>query len=381
MKKPRSAEDFFKAANDYLTQGLYNEAVQAFGKAIRLKPRYAEAYFGLGSVYAAIEYYQEAIKAFKQAIRIKTDYTEAYVRLGHTYIELRHLQKAVEAFKKAIRLKPDYVDAYRSLVIGCALFKRREEALKVLKQVVRIDPDNPIAQRFLADTYRALGRYREAVEAYKRALRIKPDDALAHCGVASAFEKLGSFDQAIDAYREALRLEPDYFEAHENLKSCCEKLGRKLELSGPERKQMHVLIGTFKGDLNEILSLLIKGHLWPEYDTAVMTASTADEVMNLAEGHPFDLFVLILSKIMFAGKRLTLKERATKLLEIIARLRATYGKPIIAMSGLWKKNSPFAKRVRLAGVSSYFDLPFDMDDFLDTLSRLLGIDPRDTYDA
>jgi tetratricopeptide (TPR) repeat protein len=325
-------------------------------------------------------HYQEAIDAFSAAIRIKPDYIEAYVRLGHTYIELRHLKNAVEAYEEAIRLKPDYVGAYQGLVFGCALLKRREEAVPVLEQMVRIDPDNPLAHRFLAGSYHALGRYREAVEAYRRTIRIKSDDALAHCGVASAYEKLGSFDHAIDAYKEALRLEPDYFEAHENLKNCCEKLGRKPELSGPKKRQMCVLIGNFENNLNEILSRIIKTHLWPEYDTTVVTASTADEVIRLAEEHPFCVFILVLNNITVPDKHIKVKERATTLLGITAQLKAAYGKPIIAMSGLWKKNSPFAKRARLAGVSSYFDLPFDMDDFLDTLNSLLGIEPRDTND-
>jgi hypothetical protein len=93
--------------------------------------------------------------------------------------------------------------------------------------------------------------------------------------------------------------------------------------------------------------------------------------LKLAESHSFDIFILIPNNIIFPRNNLTLEERGEKLLKIIAHLRATNGKPVMAMSAFWTKDTPFAKKARIAGVSSYLDMPFKPEQFLEPFCRLL----------
>ena len=45
------------------------------------------------------------------------------------------------------------------------------------------------------------------------------------------------------------------------------------------------------------------------------------------------------------------------------------------MSPFWTKDSSFAKKARLAGVSCYLDMPLKQEEFFEPFCRLLGIEP------
>ena len=132
-----------------------------------------------------------------------------------------------------------------------------------------------------------------------------------------------------------------------------------------KKRPIHVLIGNSESNFDAMLSVIIKKRLGSKYDPSFMSASTGEKLLKLAEKHPFDIFILIPNNIMFRRKNLTLKERGHKVVEIIARLRATYGKPILAMSTFWTKDTSFAKKARLAGVNCYLDMPFKPEEFIE----------------
>jgi len=62
--------------------------------------------------------YQDAIEAFKQAIRIKPDDAKATpIILVIAYNRLGRHQEAIEAYKQAIKVKPDYAEAHYNLAL------------------------------------------------------------------------------------------------------------------------------------------------------------------------------------------------------------------------------------------------------------------------
>ncbi|MHC4805486.1 MAG: hypothetical protein ACYTBX_04380 [Planctomycetota bacterium] len=141
-----------------------------------------------------------------------------------------------------------------------------------------------------------------------------------------------------------------------------------------ENRQIRVLIGNIEPNFDHMLSVIIRRPLGNKYDISFMSVSTADRLLKLAESHSFDIFILIPNNIIFPRNNLTLKQRGEKLLKIIAHLRATYGKLVMAMSTFWTKDTSFAKKERLAGVSSYLDMPFKAKEFLERFCRLLEIE-------
>lgn len=144
---------------------------------------------------------------------------------------------------------------------------------------------------------------------------------------------------------------------------------------GSVKREIRVLIGNFEPNFDHMLSVIITKPLGGKYDLSVVTARDGDEVLKLAKKHSFDIFVLWLNNIIFRKRNFTFEERIENVLQIIAQLRATYEKPVIAMSTLWAEDSPYVKRAKVAGVSCYLTLPFKPEEFLEPFCRLLEIEP------
>ena len=167
LSKAPNAPLHYSLGNAYLNLGRYQDAVEAYKQAIKIKPDYADAHYYLGNAYDKLGRYQEAIEAFGQAIKIKPDYAEAHYNLGLAYGKLGRYQDAVESYKQTVRIKPDYAKAYINLGIS----------------------------------YYKLGRYQDAVEPYKQAIRIKPDFTMAHYALGVVYSVIGDKESALEEYK------------------------------------------------------------------------------------------------------------------------------------------------------------------------------------
>ena len=89
----------YNLGNAYGKLGRYNEAVEAYEKAIRIKPDYANAHYNLGVAYGKLNRYNEAIEAYKQAIRIDPIFADAHYNLGVAHLVLKNNEDALEEYK------------------------------------------------------------------------------------------------------------------------------------------------------------------------------------------------------------------------------------------------------------------------------------------
>jgi tetratricopeptide (TPR) repeat protein len=72
----------------------------------------------MGVAYDKLKEYQEAIDAYKEAIKIKPDDHKAYCNMGVAYDKLKEYQEAIDAYKEAIKIKPDYHKAYNGFFVS-----------------------------------------------------------------------------------------------------------------------------------------------------------------------------------------------------------------------------------------------------------------------
>ena len=149
-----------KALGDlYLSQPrrLFDQAVEAYGKAIELRPFYADAYVGLGDAKAAKSDVDGAIAAYQKALVYNPVNPRVHMSLGKIYYGEKGLYyESVNAYKKAIDLDPRSVDARMGL----------------------------------GEVYEEKGLYKEATEEYKRVIEIDGKHTGAMYNHALVYEKV-----------------------------------------------------------------------------------------------------------------------------------------------------------------------------------------------
>jgi tetratricopeptide (TPR) repeat protein len=74
-------------------------------------------WFDLGVAYAKSGKYQEAIEVFQQAIRIKPDHANAHYNLGEVYLGLNDRNAAMEEYDILKNLDPQKADVLLNLIL------------------------------------------------------------------------------------------------------------------------------------------------------------------------------------------------------------------------------------------------------------------------
>ena len=217
--KPDYAEAHNNMGNALKEQGRLDEAIAAHKKAISIKPNYAEAFNNLGNALQDQAKLHEAITAYTKAISIKPNYAEAFNNMGNALQEQGQPDNAIEAYTKAITIKPDYAEANYNMGIALKYQDELDRAIKAYTKAITIKPDYAEANYNMGNILQDQGKLDEAIRAYTKAISVKPDYAEANYNMGNALKDKGKLDDAIKAYEKALSIKPDYPELHLNLSS------------------------------------------------------------------------------------------------------------------------------------------------------------------
>jgi tetratricopeptide (TPR) repeat protein len=147
----------YKAIGDlFLIQPrrLFDQALEAYAKAIELRPFYADAHVGLGDARAAKGEVDGAIKAYQQALVYNPMNPRVHLSLGKIYFGEKGLYyESVNAYKKAIDLDPSSVEARMGLGEVYEDKGLWKEAADEYRKVIELDGKHTGAMYNLAIVY------------------------------------------------------------------------------------------------------------------------------------------------------------------------------------------------------------------------------------
>jgi tetratricopeptide (TPR) repeat protein len=165
----------YKALGDlFLNQPrrLFDQAIEAYGKAIELRPFLADAHVGLGDAKAAKGDTDGAIVAYQKALGLNPVNPRVHMSLGKIYYSEKGLYyEAVTAYKKAIEFDPTSVEARMGLgevFEDKGLYK---EAIEEYRKVVELDGKHTGAMYNLSVVYERVDP-REAMAQWERYIAI-----------------------------------------------------------------------------------------------------------------------------------------------------------------------------------------------------------------
>ncbi|HKD77965.1 MAG TPA: tetratricopeptide repeat protein, partial [Ktedonobacterales bacterium] len=148
-------------------QGLYQEALKAYDRAVQLRPDDAELWASRGAILHRQRRFEEAVADNLRAHALNPASPYICNNTGAALQLLRRDENALPWFDKALALKPDFIMALINKASSLAQLRRLDEAIAAYNQVKAIDPDNTEVSSYLSLIYLLMGDFESALAGYQ----------------------------------------------------------------------------------------------------------------------------------------------------------------------------------------------------------------------
>ena len=240
LAQESTSNEWMDKGIEYLWNGSYESAIDAFDRAVQIDPENYEAWVTKGRVLTYLGRYNESIQSCEKAIKIDSSRPEVQTPpllvKAYTLMAMGRYEDAEETYDRVTKLEQNFSSAENAKFInagfylargwrgkGIALAKlgRHDEALQAFDKAIELSPEHvPYAWTSKGDSLRDLGRYEDAINAYDEALELYPKPA--NAGIAQAWKgkgdvlsDLGEHDEAIKAYSAAVEAYDEEIKAFE----------------------------------------------------------------------------------------------------------------------------------------------------------------------
>lgn len=197
----------------------FQQALQAFQRALEEDPAYADAYAGLADCYnlmpeyglmPALEAMPRARTAAHRALQIDPDLAEAHASLAYTLANFDFdFEEADRSFRRALDLNPSYATGHQWYAEYLGAMGRPEESWAAYQRALALDPLSPIINALAEYSYAGLGQYERAAKGLQRVIAEYPDFRIAHNYLADLYTRQGRFAEALGEVERYYQLTGD----------------------------------------------------------------------------------------------------------------------------------------------------------------------------
>ncbi len=225
----------------YITQRLYDKAIEQFERAVEGDPSDPEARYFLGYLYSTRGLVDEMCEQLDKCLSLEggDKYLGGYKTRGDNFPGIQDLRDmwwrrkfngaikamgdsdfptALEDFQAAKMLVPDRPDTYKGLGICYSNLGQTEAGIEAYIKAIELDSADVAPRINLGIAYMNTGKFEEAVEPLKKATEMEGPDAQklnALEKLAQVQERVGDREGALETAEKARAIDPDNFKVLE----------------------------------------------------------------------------------------------------------------------------------------------------------------------
>src|ERR1035438_9173395 len=154
--------------------------------------------------------YDDAVQAFRKAIAADSKDYFAHFNLAMAFTLLQRDPEAVAEYRQTLELKPGLYEAELNGGIVLLRQKNPAEALPFFEDAARQKPQEFRPRYYLAESQLQTGDYAKAEESYRLALTANPKSAAAELGLGRALAKLDRLADAAPHFHQAATIDAGY---------------------------------------------------------------------------------------------------------------------------------------------------------------------------
>ena len=150
--RSRAYEHYLEGCRFDEDEQTYDEAEQAYQKALSLDPTLSNALTNLGNLEYRRDHLDIAERYYRRALECDPEQPEALYNLGFLHFERDEIEEAVVMFRDALKSDPSFADAHFNLAMALEERGEREAARPHWRRYLVLEPDGSwadIAERHL----------------------------------------------------------------------------------------------------------------------------------------------------------------------------------------------------------------------------------------
>ncbi len=238
--KKATTDKHINNAADLITKKLYAPALEELKLALQSAPNNPDIWVNMGICYQQTEKYQEAIDAYQKALQLdpkNSDAAEGYKSCtaalqekqvaqaegaaGDAYKQGKY-EEALKLYGNLIQKDPKNAAYYYNRGAAQQMLKQYDAAMADYNTAMGLDPKNKTYSDAMDSAKKAkvdpiiadavakhkAEDYTGAIAGYQQALAIQPGNAPLWFNIASAYYAMEDYSRARDAYQKAIEVDP-----------------------------------------------------------------------------------------------------------------------------------------------------------------------------
>jgi len=208
-ERPTYAQGYANLAVIYYFSKNLRKSEEYCRQALALDPDLAEMHDTLGNICYEEGRFEEARQAFSRAVEYAPENPAPRSDLALTLQTLGELDLAIEEFERAVELGPGWADVRANLGLALAQGGRLNEGEEQCRKAVELDDQCSPAWSALGVVLAFAGDAYGAIEAMQEAVELAPDNARYHFSLGDILAAADSLDEAAVHLQRAVDLAPD----------------------------------------------------------------------------------------------------------------------------------------------------------------------------
>lgn len=147
------SESWMERGQYFEEEERFEEAADAYRKAIALEPSCPESFYNLGNVLRALERPDAALEMFRLALALDPNLTEAWYNVADVLEEQGCIKEAIEHLNQTLDVTSTFADAYYNLALCHEKLGDTDRAQHCWSEYLKLDPQSEwanVARQHLA---------------------------------------------------------------------------------------------------------------------------------------------------------------------------------------------------------------------------------------
>jgi len=163
---------FLHRAKSYLALESYGKAIDDLRKVIEFDDQEPLAFYHYGEALFSQGEYDQAINRFDQALKLKPDFIHALTDRGSAYAAIGKIDEGFSSYLRALEIAPTFWQAQFGLAVLYREQKKFQDALKYLNDAIGQRPENSQFYVLRGQVKVDLGRERAGLRDFQTACEL-----------------------------------------------------------------------------------------------------------------------------------------------------------------------------------------------------------------